>query len=320
MAMIYLTDASPGAPVLSGTNGALNAVLDWALVQNGWAIERTGANARVYRPGSGNRNRLYVAHDSAISSAATLATVRGCEDANSVTALVDPFPTVAQTANNQATVCVSSQAGSTARPYRILLTPTFLLMAIGTTSMNTSGWDLLLFGDLVATDAADAYATVCLVGANASTNIVSRSMSAVVLPSPAASSRLYWCRSIDGAIKSTTGCLHGSYGASASPGQLGFVQNTPVMRAGYGNRIVREKLGANCTGSSTNTPGALAVSRRAWVPNLWNPVHSGVGSITTDDVFTDTAYAAGSSFATVIASITNSCILEISDTWSAPSG
>ena len=121
---IYLTESSPGAPALSGTNGTLCNVLDWALPQKGWAIEYTATNNRIYRPGAGNRNRLFVSHDSTVSSDPRLATVRGCENASAanVSSLVAPFPTTTQLANTHSTVSVSNVSSTLARPYRIILT------------------------------------------------------------------------------------------------------------------------------------------------------------------------------------------------------
>lgn len=316
MSTLTLTNASSGAPALSGTNGALNAVLDWALPQKGWAIEYTGTNARVYRAAAGNRHRLYVAHNSSVSGVATLATVRGCENASSVSDLVDPFPTVAQQANGSSSVAVSSAASALARPYIIVLTDRFLLMAIATTGANNAGWDLFLFGDLAA-DPADTYATICLVGTTSSTAATARSM-ANVMAGGLTATKVYWCRSIDGATKSTTGCLNGP---SATPNtSFCSVAGSPVMRAGYGNRIVREKVAATCMGAAAGSAGALAMYKRGWVPNLWNPIHIGIDTITSDDVFTDSAYDVDSLFVIAPASTGVACIVEISDTWAPPNG
>ena len=314
MALSFLTDQSAGAPALSGTNGTLCAVLDWALPQQGWAIEYTdGANARVYRPGSGNRFRLHVNHNSTVSGQAYLATVRGCENATSATALVDPFPTVTQVTNGSASVCTSNMNNATARPYRIVVTPTLVVLSVGTTGLTTGGWDLFLFGDTVPTYAGDAYATVILVGGTTASSVSSRgmanSMASGVLPT-----KLFWCRSVDGATKSTQGCL---VGAGTS---MGSVTGTPQMRDGYLNQIVRDRLAASCCGSATTTSGPMAIYRRGWVPNVWNPICNGSGGLGINDTFTDTAYAAGSQFIVAPAASNISAILETTDTWTAPSG
>lgn len=316
MGAIYLTDASSGAPALSGTNGALCTVLDWALVQKGWAIEYTAANNRVYRPGAGNRNRLYVGHDSAVSGDARLATVRGCENASAaaVASLTNPFPTVAQQANGAASMLTSITANATARPYKIILTDRFLLMAVSCGSTNTTNWDMFAFGDLAGVDPLDTYATIMHNGSSSTATATNtRGLAGAMLPNYGRG-KTFFCRTIDGTILSPYAVLYGS-----GP-DFCAVANAQIMRGGYGNRIDREKMAVTCTGSNTVTVGVLAIMKRGWIPNLWNPIHTGIGSITSDDVWTDTAYASGSSFCILPASSTVAGIMETTDTWSPPSG
>lgn len=321
MAFVSLSNNSPGAPELKAVNGSLCAVLDWALVQAGWAIEYTnGANARVYRPPLGNRFRLHVNHDSAVSTSANMATIRGCENATSATDLIDPFPTVAQKANNYSTVLIGTGA-TVAREYHVIAHDTFMLMAISGIQANTSGWDIMFFGDLVPTNAADNYATAILIGDSAATSASSsRAMSSVLYGGPSFTGKVFFARSIDGTVKSTGGALSGT-ATSSGASNLCAIGNTPAMRAGFLARIVREKLAASCTGSSTTAVNtALCVVRRGWVPWLWSPLHYNVGSVTTDDTFTDATYAAGATFRPVLASTSVAAILELTNTWSAPSG
>lgn len=310
--MMRLTNLSAGAPSLLGVNGSLCNVFDWALPQAGWAIEYTATNARVYRPPAGNRARLQVRHDSAVSGSAGLATVRGAEGATSATALVDPFPLVSQLADNSSTVMVGVNT-VTPKEYEILITDRFVLFAVGALMSNSSGWDFMFFGDLAPAYSEDAYATAIHVGAStaptASTGrAMASSMSGGIVPA-----KTYWMRSVDGSIKSTIGCLWGS--GTATTSNFCTVTGAPTMRSGYKNQIVREKLGATCTGG-VSSAGALAVSRRAMVPFLWNPVHTNIGSITSDDTFTDSAYAVGATFRVCPASAAIACILELTDTWS----
>ena len=316
---IYLTNSSPGAPVLSGTNGTLCAVLDWALVKKGWTIEYTATNNRIYRPGAGNRNRLFVCHDSAVTSHACLAVFRGCENATAANHanLVNPFPTVAQVPNNLATCLVSNSANAVQRGYRIVLTDRFLILITNTLSVNNSGWEVCFFGDLYNVEAGDVWATVCHMGlTNATNTTLSRGFGSVI-SNGVSPLKTYFCRSTDGVTLSTYGCIAGSGHGNAS---FCSVTGTPAIRAGYGNRVDREKIGASCTGSNTITVSVMAVVKRGWIPNLWNPVHSGIGSISSDDTFTDSAYAAGSNFVFITATSGVVGILETTDTWSPPLG
>lgn len=317
---LYLTNLSSGAPTLTGQNGSLVAVLDWALAQKSWTIEYTGTNARVYRPPAGNRFRLYVAHDSAISGDARLATTRGCENASSVTSLTDPFPTVAQYANTQATFLVSTTASAVARGYRIILTDRMVIMFTDTGSNNNQNWDMMVFGDVYGADAADAYGTIMHVGGvTTATSSSSRAMTNTLCSVPAPG-RVFWCRSIDGTQKSTYGCYAGQVNSATASSFCSNGGSSPAMRGGYNGRIVREKVGVHCTGSNTTTPNTIAVNKRGWLPNIWNPLHNGIGLVTTDDTFTDTVYSATAVFNIAAASTTIAAILETTDTWSVPVG
>lgn len=318
---LILTEASSGAPTLSGTNGSLCAVLDWALPKKGWTIEYTATNARVYRPGSGNRHRLFVAHDSSISGDARQATVRGCEGASSATiaGLVDPFPTVAQVANSSSSFLVSTSASTAARSYFIVVTATNVLIAVKAGDSNATNWDVFFFGDTYGAEAGDTYSTAIWVGASNSTSSSSGRAMSYCAASGIAAGKIYWCRSIDGSVKSTTGCITTVISSSGVSNLMSPVGGQP-MRAVYGGRVVREKTAVSCTGSSGVTVGALSYYKRGWIPNLWMAIHSTIGSITSDDEFTDTAYASGSAFRVIPALSSIACILELTDTWSPPVG
>lgn len=317
MATLTLTQASAGAPTLSGTNGALCAVLDWALVQNGWAIEYTATNKRIYRAGTGNRRRLFVAHDSTLSGSAALAVLRGCEDATAANEanLTDPFPTVAQLSNANSNVAVSNAANATARDYVITVSPTHVIFSCSTQSTASNAWDTFIFGDLAGTEAGDTWATVMMVGASTAFNATTaRAVSKAGGPGISPSTAVYLCRSIDGSIKSTYANIH-QFGANST---IGGLSGATTARAGYGNRVLRQRAAVNCAGSSTAVSGALHVYQRGWIPNFWVPLHSAIGTLTGDDTFGDTAYHASAVFRPVIAGSGVWHILETSDTWSLP--
>ena len=232
--------------------------------------------------------------------------------------LVDPFPTEAQLSNALSSFMVSNTVSSVQRPWRMVLSETFMVLAVSSMSQATSGWDLFLFGDVAGGEAGDVFGTIIHVGADGGiTNAAVRGLSNSAAAVPAAL-KTYWCRSIDGAVRSSRGNLIAS---SPNP-TSGFMSanGLPVMRAGYGGRINREPVAASCIGSSSTNAGASAVHRRGWVPNVWNPVHAGLGAVTAADEFTDTRYAAGSVFRVIPASTSVAAIIEASDTWSPPNG
>ncbi len=312
MTWIVLTNSSSGAPRNSGTNGDLCSVLDWALPQASWAIEYSSGNARVYRPGSGNRHRLHVYHDSSISGNAGLALVRGCEDASSATSITDPFPLTSQLANNASNWLVSNTQNTTDREFKIYLSETFIYY-FSSFGGSSTFWSMGCFGD-VPGNFSSPYDTVCCVKPNTSTSDGGGLAQAISGGASVINGRFWWCRDLSSSVKSTTGSMAGVQ--TSSPG---VVSGLPIARAGYGNRIYREKIGVNDSSAQTTTMGTLSMVKRGWLPNLWAPLHGGVGTITVDDTFTDTAYDPSASFRALIYS-TSWLIVEETDTWSAPSG
>lgn len=313
MSWLKLTNFDSGAPALAGVNGSLSAVLDWALPQAGWEIEFSTSNARVYRPGTGRRRRLYVNHDSAMSGSAALATARGCESAVSATNITDPFPTVAQIANNASTWHISTAASAVERNYVIYLSETFLILLI---DCNSTGiFSMAMFGDVPPLFAEDEWNTIIqvrnlstLTTANTGTTGIGSPTSSTIV----ATNHIFWCRSIDGSLKSTHG------GLNASGANLGNVVGTPTPRGGYQNRIYREKVRVNCLGStstSVNTP--LSLLKRGSIPNLWNPLHIGIGGLTVNDTFTDEEYDEEAIFRMFPSGSTPVCIIEETETWDA---
>lgn len=318
MSLVVLTNASPGATRNSGTNGDLCNLLDWAVVQatNPWAIEYSSGNARVYRPAVGNRFRLHVNHDSAVSSDARLATVRGCESASGATTLTDPFPTVAQKSNTLSTWKVSSTASTVDRPFIILLEDTWIIYLCQYSSTQDA-WELGFWGDVPPSYSADVWNTLIFIRNNASAAGTTSSISNSTGPSVTnnANGGLFWVRDASGATKSTYGNLN-------TPGNnLGSGNGLPATRTGYLNAVPREKLAAACYGSNTTTSNSLALMRRGWVPQLWTALSGGLGTLTDLDTFTDTTYnpsAIFRAFAALAGSGSNYIIAEITDTWSPP--
>lgn len=322
-APLLLTSESSGAPTLNGVNGSLPAVLRWALVQNGWTVEYgPSGNAAVFRPGSGNRFRLYVNHDNTVSGSAALATVRGCEDASSATTLIDPFPTVAQVANDFATWIVSATVNATARRYKILVGEDFVILSVAT---NSSGeWDTNFFGDMKGARAEDAYNTAisCRNSQNTGSssyhffyNLQTIGFAQAVT---VAAARVYWCRDITGMVKSSKGNIR------ASSPSFGYIPSAWAALSGYGNRFEREKVALHCTADASNVSSTLGIgsqTARGWVPNLWGGMHSAYGAVSPEDTFADTEYDPTASF-TVLHVYQNSymAILETTDTWSPPNG
>jgi hypothetical protein len=313
MTVLLLTNDTVGAPALHGTNGRLNAVLDWALPQKSWAIEFSAANASVYRAASGNRHRLSVRHDSAVSGASSAAVVRGCEAASSAILLTDPFPTVAQFADTLALWLASELVTTAVRNYKVLVSETWFILMVKHGTLDQ--WDTQFFGDVPKTHAEDTWNTICTTRGTAgvafSIGLGNETMNHVLSPG----ARIFWVRGIDGSSKSTRGGLT-STGTAIAGAHSGF----PIARSGYGNRVVREKMAVYDSGNPNVAASPLGIAKRGWLPNLWNILHSGLGGMTSSDTHTDTPYAPGSLFRVIPTFTSGAFLLEETDTWTPPLG
>lgn len=289
MAIIHLTESSGGATRLSGTNGDLCGLLDWALVQNGWTIDYTSGNKRAYRPGTGNRFIMYVEHDSATSGNAGIAVVRGAES-QAAGVLTDAFPTVAQIANSNCNWCVSNAANTTSRPFDIYVAPTWVAYFVNFSS-STNVWEMHFWGDVPPTLASDSYNTIGynrnVSGAPSGSRFV-----AAVSNGLNTSTQWYWARSYDGTQKS---CPGGPATFGASP--WGLITGAAAPQAGPSGAIDSRVVPLTDSGQSNGTfLPASGMPFRGWLPQFREPLHSSAGSTVSRTTFTDTAFNAGSSF------------------------
>jgi len=314
MAILHLNESSSGATRCSGTNGDLNALLKWALVTNGgWTNPFTATNADIFKPASGNQLLLFVNHDSTVSGDARYALVRGCESATGAGTgtITNPFPTVAQIANASANWGVSSVASTTTRNFDIYVAPSWMFLVIFTTGSTIS--DIGFFGDMSPSIAADTWCTAC------STRNLNTAPSGVLggqmgTASATTSNLLFFVRSIDGTVNST----HASMNLDNGVTTIGNYTAGATMQNGITALIDRQKVSVTDSGATTTTfAAAKGHFKRAYWPNLWSPLHSGLGAVAARDTFTDTAYNAGATFR-VFAGSTGSLIVEESNTWSPP--
>lgn len=180
------SDAS--APVLSGTAGALTAVLYACLVTGygalagaGWAREFTATNKAVFRAASGNRMRLRVDDTSTIEARAI-----GYEVMTDADTGTGPFPTNGQVSGGLY-IRKSNTADTTARPWVIIADEKRFYFL-----NNSNGSDWLVaptgsemggqffFGEIASYKAGDAYNTL-IIGAEAS-GVSTNRLGVVVTP------------------------------------------------------------------------------------------------------------------------------------------
>lgn len=319
MAIIHVDETYPGLPNsgrLSGTNGDLVGIMDIALVANGWAIEYTSGNARVYRPGTGNRFRLHMNDDSATSGNAGLCTVRGCENASSATTLTDPFPTVALVANNASNWLKSTAASTAARAFDIWVSPTWVIYAVNAIG-TTDQWEWHFFGDFAPALSGDSYNTLCTVRNSATTS--SGQLWSCANTYAGLSGRYWLARSYDGTVKSTQ-----SGPFSGFSGTIGSITNAPQAQSGATTGVDTIKVPLLDTGATGTWPSpTIGLPTRGWLPNIRLPLHGGHGAINTRDTYTDTAYNPsfiGQIITAISAPTAGFLTVETTDTWSPPSG
>jgi hypothetical protein len=315
MAIIHVDETTVGLPNsgrLSGTNGDLVGIMDVALPLNGWAIEYTTGNARIYRPGTGNRFRLHMYDDSAVSGSATLCLVRGCENASDATTLVDPFPLVSQVANGLSNWHKSSAVSTTARAFDIWVGETFVIYACNYGG-TTDQWVLEFFGDFAPALIGDGYNAVCTVRNSASTG-GNPLWPAWIATSQNGVSTMYLCRSYDGTVKSTRSGIPGKYGQAA----LGILNSgMPTMQSGPTSGIDTDLCALYDTGSASGgLSSSLALPIRGWLPNILSPQHGGRGSVGTRYSYAATPYMATGK---VVTTTSNQCVvIQESDDWVSP--
>lgn len=310
MAYGFYDETSPGMPNLLSVNGSLNTLLLTVLPLLGWAVEYgpTG-NASVFRSPSGNRHRLNVRHDSAVSGSAALAYVRGAHTATSATAIGTPFPTAAQVPNASSNwkAGIEDDAVTPAR-WAIFGDEKFFHYLCRSPSY---GWDWHYFGQ-APSDYATGYETVIKVR-NSAGPYGAFGMGQASQAYPNASGGEFFARGINATTVSTGACCDG-YGAA-----VGRMPNAPATRGGYQNKILREKISVHDTGVASGTPGVLQIPKRIWLPNVWAPQHSALGGGAADgDTFTDSVYNPSASFRLFDAPSYGTLIVETTNTWSKP--
>lgn len=324
----HITEATPGLPNagrLSGTDGDLVGILDVALPLQGWAIEYSSGNARIYRPSVGNRMRLYVNDAAAASGDARAALVRGCENASAASnaGLIDPFPLSTQVSDSLCNWQKSTTVGTTARLFDIVVGDTFIFF-LNEAAGTTNRWNIEFFGDCPPFLLGDAYNT--LITTRNSTPAGSTPVwddrwttSVGLFPGSIGACAMFWARSYDGTVKSSVGT-----GAIAYGNGIGSLSSTtPPALLGPSTGIDTTKFPLRCAGSVNTTPSnSIGSPIRGWMPNFLAPQHGGRGALNSRDVYTNSAIAG---FLGLIMCADNSTaspfgVVQLDDGWTKPNG
>lgn len=290
-----VTSADVGAPTVSGTNGEGNALMNYILVtRGGWTRPYHDAttNQSVFRMPGGSQRYLYVAHSSTITGSATIMTARAAEDATGfgIGDLIDPFPTVAQVSAANQSVLISNTASSTTRAWRAIVWESGVELWIEAAG-SPNGWNPFFYCDGIPRYSADTYATAISSRNSSSTAINVWTFAATASDINMNNSlNCFFCRSIDGLVKSTRARYYAQSGVN-----LGALSNAPTLTGAYNSTIHHAPLFMNCSGSaSTTVDTTKGVIQRVAIPQFRVLMHNGLGSASIFDTFQDSAYSPGS--------------------------
>lgn len=307
MAFYAFTSADSGAPTLNGVNGSWINVLDWIVVTKGGGTKvYSGTNKAIYQLAGGGMY-LRIVHDSAVSSAANLATVRSCEGATGVDTYTDPCPTVAQRADTVSVWAASSTANSTARTYRGVITDNILIIVVQYAS--TEAAVLYIFGKGDPVISSDPYCSLIVVG---------QSTNGGLFNAGNINDCKYFQRDITGTVKSSkAGFMNPQSGYFAAGAYPAGLSNITAIHP-YNSKIHHRAPPMACLGSASATSsmnqGSSAMVPRCYIPQL-RDIMVGTSTFANGDVLADSSYDAGAAFVVATNSNASSILIETTDTW-----
>ena len=307
MTFYAFTSSDSGAPTLNGVNGSMINVLDWIIVTKGGGTKvYSGTNKAIYQLAGGGMF-LRVVHDSAVSSAANLATVRACEIASDVDTYTDPFPTVSQRADSSSVWAASSTANSTARVYRGVVTDDILIISIQ--ALGTEQALLYIFGKGDPVIPSDPYCSMIVVGQSTNGGLFNVG-------------NIYDCkyfqRDITGTVKSSkAGFMNPQAGYFAAGAYPAGLSNITAIHP-YNSKIHHRAATMACLGSASaagsSNQGSSAMVPRCYIPQL-RDIMVGTSTFANGDVLTDSSYDPSAAFVVATNTNTSSILIETTDTW-----
>lgn len=301
----YSTD--PGAPVYSGSAGALIALLKDCLVDGygakaaaGWTQPFTGTNLAVFRPSAGNRRYLRVD-----DTAAAVARVRGFEAMTGISTGTGEFPLDGQLSGGG--YLLKSNATTDPRGWVLAADEKrfWFISAFGSSTIEGSAVQGMgmFYGDIISAKAGDAYGTLLIAGST--TTSAGSQIGSLSGALSAATAGGFLARSYTQAGGSVPAGRHTDYAkASGVPtmGTAGSVYPDPVT----GGILIAPLFAHESTAQVV----------RGVIPGGWCPLHNLPGS--PGDRFQGTGALAGREFLLVDTGGGGSrgrMALEISDTW-----
>lgn len=319
MAVTVYKSSDASAPALTGTAGALSAVIYACLVTGygsqsaaGWAREYTGTNKAVFRAASGNRLHLRVD-----DTGSTEARIVGYETMTDVDTGSNPFPTAAQISGGLF-VRKSNTADATNRPWLLIANDRIFYMLIDS---GTSGTDWTVapvaaglsgcfgYGEFLSyKSTTDSYNTI-IFGAVVTGVSVGRFAEHAPQNTYSANTGHYLARNVVATVGAVTCAKSMALGQSIGAGAMGASSNWgPYPDPVTGGLLISPMLVCEAATSGWSVRGLL--------PGLWAPMHTNPGS--HSDTFSGSGVTAGKTFLLAnVASATalGRCVFESSNTW-----
>lgn len=303
MAVTVLTEASPGAPVLSGLAGSLTALLDYCLVTTmGWTKAFTGTNQAAYKQPAGS-NGFYLAVD---DSAGQNARMTGFEAMTSVTAGTNPFPTASQLAGGLY-FYKSSAATNSARVWTFISNGSMFYLIRDVTGGGRTGGDqqVFCFGDIFSYKGGDTFGTVICGEVSSSVTSSGGAFMQAVQTAMTGYSGHYITRAntqIGGATQVGFTCDIAGSGSASYFGAGTLPYPSPI------------------DGQMHLSPiwvGEPSAGKRGVLPGVWHFMHP-AANLNGGDTFTGGGNLAGKSFlVSKLGTTSGNLVIEISDTWAA---
>ena len=297
MAVTYVDSTMPGAISLYGVNGRFITWADKHIVTDaGYSKPYSSANAGIYLPPGSLGPGFKINHDSAVSGGAQRVVFRGFESASGISTLTDPFPTVALCADTSCNILVSNTADATARPWWALIggftgpLDSFFLLVV---QISTTQTEWHYFGRPLLDDPSDPYGW--LISVRNSVTVTSQSYSITALLNFTACQKLYWMRSADGTVKSTTSVVVPAYGSNTT--NLGVLANTRAYPPPSGSKMRWTPIQVGCSGATGNTTTTPKnTPERGIIQNLFAGAHTSYSGVTNGDTALDSAYDPSATF------------------------
>jgi hypothetical protein len=288
MAKFWIKSTDSGVPTCTGQNGSVSTLCAYLAGVASLSVPYTGTNKCIIQTSTGSVIRAV--HDSTVSGAAQLCTVRAAESASGIDTYADAFPLVSLVADNSCNVLASTTASSTARAWWCLIDTTkhcfFLLIDAAGAGAISSG---IIWYRGVSVFSADPYAEWIHIRNSTSSNSPNfPPFEQFANNSPSGTWGLWGMRTKDGVTKSVR-CSYGPYFGSQYPSGGQACQPAP---SGDGDMRLDRIFITDYATQGTTADTTRAEPKRAYVPNVFVPLHSisNYSSYTCGEVFNVAAY------------------------------